>query len=55
MDEQIRAKLAKFQGPLGIVAIILGVVVRGDTIQPIAIAGATLVLLGAWITSRKET
>lgn len=38
-----------------IVAIILGVIVRGDTIEPIAIAGAALVLLGAWITSRKET
>jgi drug/metabolite transporter (DMT)-like permease len=38
-----------------IVAITLGVIVRGDTIQPIAIAGAALVLLGAWITSRKES
>ncbi|MCL1594265.1 MAG: DMT family transporter [Actinomycetia bacterium] len=38
-----------------IVAIVLGVIVRGDTIEPIAIVGAGLVLLGAWITSRKET
>jgi len=38
-----------------IVAIVLGVVVRGDTLEPIAIAGVALVLLGAWITSRKET
>jgi drug/metabolite transporter (DMT)-like permease len=38
-----------------IVAIILGVIVRDDVIAPIAIAGAALVLLGAWITSRKES
>jgi drug/metabolite transporter (DMT)-like permease len=38
-----------------IVAIILGVVVRDDAIAPMAIAGAALVLLGAWITSRKES
>jgi len=38
-----------------IVAIILGIVVRGDMLEPIAIAGAVLVLLGAWIASRKET
>jgi drug/metabolite transporter (DMT)-like permease len=29
-------------------------IVRGDTIEPVAVAGAVLVLLGAWITSRKE-
>ena len=38
-----------------IVAIVLGIVVRGDTLEPVAIAGVALVLLGAWITSRKET
>lgn len=38
-----------------IVAMILGVVVRGDAINPIAVVGIALVLLGAWITSRKET
>ncbi len=38
-----------------IVAIALGVIVRGDRIESIAIAGAGLVLLGAWITSRRET
>ncbi len=38
-----------------IVAIVLGVVVRGDMLEPIAIVGALLVLVGAWITSRKET
>jgi len=38
-----------------IVAIVLGVVVRGDSVEPIAIAGATLVLVGAWIASRRES
>jgi drug/metabolite transporter (DMT)-like permease len=38
-----------------IVAIVLGVIVRDDSIEPVAIAGAALVLLGAWITSRKES
>jgi len=54
--------VGKVGGPRGavaiyfvpIVAIVLGVIVRGDSIQPIAIAGAALVLLGAWIASRKE-
>lgn len=38
-----------------IVAIILGVIVRDDAIEPVAIVGAALVLLGAWITSRRES
>jgi drug/metabolite transporter (DMT)-like permease len=38
-----------------VVAIILGVVVRGDNIEPAAIAGTALVLLGAWIASRRES
>jgi drug/metabolite transporter (DMT)-like permease len=38
-----------------IVAMILGVVVRSDTIAPVAVVGIVLVLLGAWITSRKES
>lgn len=38
-----------------IVAIALGVAVRGDVVEPIAIGGAALVLLGAWITSRRES
>jgi drug/metabolite transporter (DMT)-like permease len=38
-----------------IVAVVLGVLVRGDTINPIAIVGTALVLLGAWVTSRKES
>lgn len=38
-----------------IVAVILGVIVRGDTIEPLAIVGTGLVLAGAWVTSRKES
>jgi len=38
-----------------IVAVVLGVLVRGDTIAPLAIAGTGLVLAGAWIASRKES
>lgn len=38
-----------------IVAIVLGIVVRNDTIALIAIGGIALVLLGAWITSRRES
>ncbi|GMR02856.1 MAG: EamA family transporter [Acidimicrobiia bacterium] len=38
-----------------IVAIVLGVAVRGDMIEPIAIGGTALVLVGAWITSRKDS
>ena len=38
-----------------VVAIILGVAARGDNIEPAAIAGTALILLGAWIASRRET
>ena len=38
-----------------IVAMVLGVLVRNETIEPIAIAGTGAVLVGAWIASRKET
>lgn len=38
-----------------IVAMVLGVLVRNDSIAPIAVVGIMLVLLGAWITSRKES
>lgn len=38
-----------------IVAIILGVAVRGDAIEPLAVGGTALVLVGAWIASRKES
>ena len=37
-----------------IVAIILGVVVRDETVHPLSLVGMGLVLLGAWVTSRKE-
>ncbi|MEN8239160.1 MAG: DMT family transporter [Actinomycetota bacterium] len=38
-----------------IVAMVLGVLVRGDAIEPLAIVGTGLVLAGAWVTSRKES
>jgi drug/metabolite transporter (DMT)-like permease len=37
-----------------VVAIALGVLVRGEAIAPLALAGAALVLVGAVITSRRE-
>jgi drug/metabolite transporter (DMT)-like permease len=37
-----------------IVAVALGVAVRGDTVEPLAIVGTALVLAGAWVTSRRE-
>ena len=37
-----------------VVAIILGVVVRDESIHAIALVGMALVLAGAWVTSRKE-
>jgi drug/metabolite transporter (DMT)-like permease len=47
-----RASIAIYFLP--IVAVILGVVVLGETIEPIAMAGIALVLVGAWVTSRRE-
>jgi drug/metabolite transporter (DMT)-like permease len=38
-----------------VVAIVLGVLVRNETIEPIAALGTGAVLVGAWIASRKET
>ncbi len=38
-----------------VVAIILGVIVRGDVLQPAAVAGTGFVLVGAWIASRRDT
>ena len=35
-----------------VVAVILGAVVRDETVEAIALAGMVLVLAGAWITSR---
>lgn len=37
-----------------IVAVVLGVVVRGERIAAVAVMGTALVLLGAWLTSRRE-
>jgi len=37
-----------------VVAIILGVVARGDAIEPAAVVGTALVLIGAWIASRRD-
>lgn len=37
-----------------IVAIALGVVIRGEQIGPLALAGTGLVLVGAWLTSRRD-
>jgi drug/metabolite transporter (DMT)-like permease len=37
-----------------VVAVALGVIVRGEDIAPLALAGMVLVLLGAWVTSRRE-
>lgn len=38
-----------------VVAVVLGVVVLGERIELLAVVGTTLVLLGAWFTSRRET
>jgi drug/metabolite transporter (DMT)-like permease len=40
---------------LPVVAIVLGVLVLGETVAPIAIAGVLLVMAGAWIASRRES
>ena len=37
-----------------VVAVALGVIVRGEDVEPIALAGTAFVLLGAWVTSRRE-
>jgi drug/metabolite transporter (DMT)-like permease len=37
-----------------VVAIVLGVAFRGESVAPVALAGTALVLLGAWLTSRRE-
>lgn len=38
-----------------IVAIVLGVAVRGEALAPLAVLGTVLVLVGAWIATRRET
>jgi len=47
-----RASIAIYFLPLG--AVILGVVVLGETVEPIALVGIVLVLAGAWVASRRE-
>jgi drug/metabolite transporter (DMT)-like permease len=37
-----------------VVAVVLGVVVLGEALHPLAVAGVALVLVGAWVTSRRE-
>jgi drug/metabolite transporter (DMT)-like permease len=37
-----------------VVAMVLGVVALGERIHPLAVVGTALVLVGAWITSRRE-
>lgn len=37
-----------------IVAIVLGVTLLGESVHPLALAGTALVLVGAWLTSRRE-
>lgn len=38
-----------------VVAIVLGVVALGEVVHPLALAGTGLVLVGAWITSRRDS
>jgi drug/metabolite transporter (DMT)-like permease len=37
-----------------VVAIVLGVVALGEAVHPLALLGTGLVLVGAWVTSRRE-
>jgi drug/metabolite transporter (DMT)-like permease len=37
-----------------VVAIALGVVALGESVHPLALVGTALVLVGAWVTSRRE-
>ncbi len=37
-----------------VVSITLGVTLLGEQVHPLAIAGALLIILGAWLTSRRE-
>lgn len=38
-----------------VVAIALGVIVRRESVHPLSLVGMALVLLGAWVTSRRES
>lgn len=48
-----RGSVATYLVP--VIAIVLGVAVRSEEVAPIALAGTALVLIGAWLTSRRET
>jgi len=37
-----------------VVAVVLGVALRNEQVHPVSVAGAVLILLGAWLTSRRE-
>lgn len=37
-----------------VIAVVLGVIGRGEKAHPLALVGTALVLLGAWVTSRRE-
>lgn len=38
-----------------VIAIVLGVLVRGEQVAPVALVGTALVIVGAWLTSRADT
>lgn len=40
---------------LPVVATVLGVLVLGETVEPVAFAGVVLVMIGAWVASRRES
>ena len=46
-----RASIAIYFLP--VVAVVLGVLVLGETVAPVALAGVALVLVGAWVASRR--
>ena len=47
-----RASIVAYLVP--VVAVVLGVVVRGEEVKPVALVGVAVILLGAWLTSRSE-
>jgi drug/metabolite transporter (DMT)-like permease len=47
-----RGSIAVYLVP--IVSIALGVTFLGEQVHPIAMSGALLIILGAWLTSRRE-
>ncbi len=47
-----RASVAVYFVP--VVSITLGVLLLGETVHPLAIGGTVLIVLGAWLTSRRE-